>query len=44
MNPNTTTFVIGKHEYHNAPFVEYLWGTHETEQGQAIKAWLKARL
>lgn len=44
MNSDTTTFVVGRNEYHIAPLVEPLWGKNETEQGQAIKAWLKARL
>lgn len=44
MNPDTTTFVVGKNEYHIAPIVESLWGTDKTEQGKAIRAWLKARL
>lgn len=45
MNPDTTTFVVGKNECHVAPIVEpMLMDTTETEQGKAIKSWLKARL
>jgi hypothetical protein len=45
MNPDTTTYMIGKDEAHIAPIIEpMLMDTTETEQGKTIKAWLKARL
>lgn len=43
-NPNIT-FEIGKHECHIAPLIWPLFGdTRETEQGRAIKDWMKAKL
>jgi hypothetical protein len=45
MNPDTTTFIIGKDEGHIAPIVEpMLMDKTETEQGKALKAWMKAQL
>ncbi len=45
MNPDTTTFVVGKDEGHIAPIIEpMVFDKTETEQGKAIKTWLKARL
>ena len=45
MNPDTIDFVVAKNEAHIAPIIEpMLMDTTETEQGKAIKAWLKARL
>ena len=45
MNPNTTTFVVGKNEAHIAPIIEpALMDFTKTEQGKAVEAWLKARL
>jgi len=45
VNPETITYFIAPHEGHIAPILEPLLGdTEETEQGKAIKSWLKARL
>ncbi|KAF7503586.1 hypothetical protein GJ744_003614 [Endocarpon pusillum] len=45
VHPDITTYVVGKDECHIAPIMEpMLMDTSETEQGKAIKAWLKARL
>jgi hypothetical protein len=44
MNPDTTTFVVGKDEAHIAPIIAPMLMDKETEQGRAMKAWLKARL
>jgi hypothetical protein len=44
VNPDTI-YVIGKKETHIAPIIEPTLFDHtETEQGTAIKTWLKARL
>lgn len=45
VNPDGTTFVIGKNECHIAPIINLKFGdTSETQQGQAITAFLKAKL
>jgi hypothetical protein len=45
VNPDTTTYVVGKGEAHIAPIIEPLFGDKtETEQGKAINSFLKARI
>ncbi|KAI1611359.1 Alpha/Beta hydrolase protein [Exophiala viscosa] len=45
VNPDGITYVIGAHEAHIAPIMNVRFGlTTETEQGAAIKSWMKARL
>ncbi|EHY57808.1 hypothetical protein HRR83_005280 [Exophiala dermatitidis] len=45
VNPDTTTYVVGAHEGHIAPIFNLRFGdTTETEQGKAIKSWMKAKL
>ncbi len=45
MNPDNITYVIGANEAHIAPIIHLRFNdTVETEQGKAIKSWLKAKL
>jgi hypothetical protein len=45
VNPDTTTYVVGKGEAHVAPIVEPAFGDQsETEQGKAISSFLESRL
>ncbi|KIV81057.1 hypothetical protein PV11_08509 [Exophiala sideris] len=45
VNPEGITYVIGAHEAHIMPIMNVRFGlTKETEQGAAIKSWMKARL
>ncbi|RDW68522.1 hypothetical protein BP5796_09179 [Coleophoma crateriformis] len=44
VNPGVLTYVIAKNEGHVAPFIEWELGdTAETEQGEAIRSWMKWR-
>ncbi|KAK5048041.1 hypothetical protein LTR84_006231 [Exophiala bonariae] len=45
VNPSTSTLVVAPHEHHIEPIMTLRWGnTTETEQGKAIKSWLKSKL
>jgi len=45
VNPDGITYVVGAHEGHIAPMMNLRFGmTAETEQGKAIKSWMKAKL
>jgi len=45
VNPDSITYVIGANEAHIAPIIHLRFGnTEETEQGRAIKSFIKARL
>ncbi|EXJ72761.1 uncharacterized protein A1O5_03908 [Cladophialophora psammophila CBS 110553] len=45
VNPDSITHVVGQNEAHIAPIIHLRFNdTAETEQGQAIKSWLKAKL
>ncbi|KIW16472.1 hypothetical protein PV08_06526 [Exophiala spinifera] len=44
VNPDGITYVVGAHENHIEPITNTRWSTAETEQGKAIKSWLKAKL
>jgi hypothetical protein len=42
---DSITYVVGKNEIHIAPIIEpNLGDTNATQQGDAIKSWMKARL
>ncbi|ETI27916.1 hypothetical protein G647_00365 [Cladophialophora carrionii CBS 160.54] len=45
VNPDNLTYVIGSNEAHIAPIIHLRFNdTAETEQGKAIKSWIKAKL
>ncbi|KIW78759.1 hypothetical protein Z517_08598 [Fonsecaea pedrosoi CBS 271.37] len=45
VNPDSITHVVGANEAHIAPIIHLRFGdTAETEQGKAIKSWLKSKL
>ncbi|KIY00489.1 uncharacterized protein Z520_04174 [Fonsecaea multimorphosa CBS 102226] len=45
VNPDSMTYVIGTNEAHIAPIIQLRFGDKsETEQGKAIKSWLKSKL
>ncbi|OAP58318.1 hypothetical protein AYL99_07408 [Fonsecaea erecta] len=45
VNPDSITYVVGPNEAHIAPIIHLRFGDKaETEQGKAIKSWLKAKL
>ncbi|RVX75743.1 hypothetical protein B0A52_00099 [Exophiala mesophila] len=44
VNPNTSTLVVAQGEIHIEPIIGPRFGRTKSEQGEAIKSWLKAKL